>query len=95
MSMLRDLARGRMADGGASKPCAGIMLENDLVRLRCVLVYERPALLGYILTIENLGLGAAPVPPQQIVLPGLLAIASDKDFLEAGQEARAYMVVRR
>ena len=95
MSMVRDLIRGRQPEGSRRREGGPVIFEDAQVRMTLVVMHELPKLAGYVVTAENLTDGPAALPLQRIAYPGLLAVAADKESLEARAQANVYMVVAR
>ncbi len=75
------------------------LVANGMLELTVNTILELPRIKGLLLTAENLSDNSLVVALQNISYPGLIAIASERDTLEAkgkpGSQTRVYMVIRQ
>ena len=99
IDLIRELAAGRAPAGAVEQLREDIVFEDELVRIKTVLIYEMPDVIGYVLTAENLLPQSLVVPVERFNFPGLLAVTSQKDILSpagtAGAKGILYMVASR
>ena len=95
MALMQDLIRGRVPARATEQRSDTVMFDNGRVRVRSVLIDELPRVRGYVTVVENLTRAPLVVPVQQVTLPGLVAVASQKDILGPGEACRLYMVAGR
>lgn len=97
MDLMKDLLLGREPAGATVLPIKSQLLLSDRkLQLKVEKGYELTGWRAYVLTAKNLMNNAVIVPLEQISLPNLLAISSDRDMLAArGQEGdttRVYLI---
>ena len=95
MALMRDLIRGRSPERATVQRSEVVIFDNGRMRVRSVFIEELPHLRGYVTVVENLTQAPLVVPVQQVTLPGLVAVASQKDILAPGEACRLYMVAGR
>ena len=99
LDLIRELASGRAPVGAVERSQEGVIFEDARVRIRSILMYETPDIVGYVLTAENLLAQSLVVPVEQLHFPGLLAVTSQKDILSpagtSGAKGILYMVASR
>lgn len=95
MALMRDLVLGHVPAVATELRSDTLMFDNGRVRVHCVLVEELPRLRGFVAAVENLTRAPLVVPVQQVIFPGLLAVASQKDILGPGESCRLYLVAER
>ncbi len=99
MGIMKDLLRGQIPQGASEIPGKGqVLLDNGNIQLNVKQVYEFPQGKAYILYALNLKNNGVIVPVQSISFPGLVAIASDSDFLnpkgQSGDQTQVYLVCK-
>lgn len=99
IDVIRELAAGHAPAGAVETLKEGVVFEDSRVRIKTMLSYEMPDIVGYVLTAENLLPQSLVVPVEQFNFPGLLAVTSQKDILAPagsdGSKGVLYMVVSR
>jgi hypothetical protein len=95
MAFMRRLIRRENPSGSSARAEDRVMYDDGRIRLRSLTAHETLRLAGYDITAENLTAEPLPVPLQRIMVPGLLAVWSEKDILAPGEKGRMHMVVRR
>ncbi len=99
VDLIRELALGRVPPGAVETAREKVVFQDLHVRLKMVLMYEMPDIVGYVLTAENLLPQSLVVPIEQFNFPGLLAVTAQKDILTpagtTGSKSLVYMVASR
>lgn len=88
MDLMKDLLLDREPSGATVLPTKSqFLLSDKKLQLKVERNYELAGWRAYVLTAKNLMNNAVIIPLEQISLPNLLAISSDRDMLAArGQE---------
>lgn len=99
IDLIRELAAGHAPAGAVESVREAVIFEDHRVRIKTVLVYEMPDVIGYVLTAENLLPQSLVLPVEQFNFPGLLAVTTQRDILTpagtSGAKGVLYMVASR
>ena len=99
IDFIRALASGRTPEGAVELDQKSVIFQDARVRITVVRMFEMPAMVGYVLSVENLLLQSLVVPVEQFNFPGLLAVTAPQDILspagKPGGQGIIYMVSSR
>ena len=98
MDLMKDLLQGHEPAGATVLPATGqVLLSNDKIKLTVDKAYELSSWKAYVLIARNLINNAVIIPIEQMSLPDLLAVSSQRDMLAAkgreGDRAKVYVIV--
>ncbi len=99
MDLMKDLLLNREPAGASLLPAQGsVLLSNDQIKLTVDKVYELSDWKAYILVARNLAKNSVIIPIEQIALPDLLAVSSQRDMLtpkgREGDSSKVYVIMR-